>query len=136
MYDQNNIFAKIIRNEIPSEKVYEDETVIAIKDIAPAAPLHILVIPKGEYISFDDFIEKASDSEVTNFFKKVQKSLRTTRVYANLVTEFWLITAVMLPKQFHISMCMYWEAKSWVVFYLKEYRSNFQILLGHEQHYL
>lgn len=73
MYDHNNIFARIIRGELPAKKIYEDEHVIAINDIAPAAPIHILVLPKGEYTSFDDFIEKASLEQVGHFYKIVQK---------------------------------------------------------------
>lgn len=73
MYDKNNIFAKIIRNEIPADKIYEDEQVLVIKDIVPAAPIHILVIPKGEYLSFHDFTDKASNDEIAHFYKIVQK---------------------------------------------------------------
>ncbi len=69
LYDKNNIFAKIIRDEIPAEKLYEDSQVIAIKDAHPIAPIHILVIPKGEYISFDDFMAKASTEEIAHFYR-------------------------------------------------------------------
>jgi len=72
-YDQNNIFAKIIKKEIPCKSVYEDEKVLAFYDINPQAPIHILVIPKGEYISFDDFVIKASEEDVVYFFKKVRE---------------------------------------------------------------
>ncbi len=72
-YNKNNVFAKIIRGEIPAEKVYEDNFVLAIKDISPAAPTHILVIPKGEYISFHDFIDKGTPEEVSHFYRVVQK---------------------------------------------------------------
>lgn len=71
MYDKNNVFAKIIRGELSSEKLYEDEQVIVIKDVYPLAPIHILVIPKGEYISFDDFTAKASIEEIGHFYKVV-----------------------------------------------------------------
>jgi len=71
-YDKSNIFAKILRKEISCEKIYEDEEVFSFKDINPLAPVHILVIPKGEYISFNDFIEKAEHKTITSFFKKVQ----------------------------------------------------------------
>lgn len=71
MYDNENIFAKIIRGQIPSKKVYEDETVLAFHDIHPAAPVHVLVLPKGEYISFDDFTAKADTETISNFFRKV-----------------------------------------------------------------
>jgi histidine triad (HIT) family protein len=73
MYDQENIFAKIIRGEIPSDKVYEDNDVLAFKDVNPAAPVHALVIPKGEYISFNDFAINATPDIVANFFRKVRE---------------------------------------------------------------
>lgn len=73
MYDKNNIFARIIRGEIPAEKIYEDKQVIVIKDVAPAAPVHILVLPKGEYTSFHDFMKKADIEEIGHFYKIVQK---------------------------------------------------------------
>ena len=63
-YDDNNIFARILRGELPSSKVYEDEHVLAFHDINPLAPTHILVIPKGRYVSWDDFSEEASDAEI------------------------------------------------------------------------
>lgn len=64
-YDESNIFARILRGELPSKKVFEDEHVLAFHDINPLAPIHILVIPKGSYVSWDDFSERASDAEVT-----------------------------------------------------------------------
>ena len=63
-YDDNNIFARILRGELPCRKVFEDEHVLAFHDINPLAPTHILVIPKGAYVSWDDFSAKASDSEI------------------------------------------------------------------------
>lgn len=72
-YDQNNIFAKIIRGEIPTSKVYEDEKVLAFNDISRAAPTHVLVVPKGEYINFSDFVAKAKAEEISYFFKKVSE---------------------------------------------------------------
>ncbi len=72
-YDTENIFAKLLRKEIPSEPIYEDENVLAFRDIAPAAPVHALVIPKGEYSSFDDFAAKAGMGVVAGFFLAVQK---------------------------------------------------------------
>ena len=71
-YDKNNIFAKILRGEIPCKSVYEDEFALAFHDINPAAKLHILVIPKGEYISFDDFATHAPADLQTGFYKAVQ----------------------------------------------------------------
>lgn len=72
-YDPNNIFAKILRGEIPCGKVYEDEYVLAFKDIAPQAPVHILVIPKGAYVSIVDFGANASADEVKAFYAAVSK---------------------------------------------------------------
>ncbi|MCB1681830.1 MAG: histidine triad nucleotide-binding protein [Rhodospirillales bacterium] len=72
-YDPNNIFAKILRGEIPCGKVYEDDHVLAFKDINPQAPVHILVIPKGEYVSISDFGAKASAEEIKAFFDAVSK---------------------------------------------------------------
>lgn len=72
-YDKNNVFAKILRGEIPSKKVYEDEFAFAFHDISAAAPVHVLVIPKGEYISFTDFTANAPKELVYGFFTSVQK---------------------------------------------------------------
>jgi histidine triad (HIT) family protein len=70
-YDDNNIFAKIVRGEIPSKKVYEDDHTLAFHDINPQAPQHILVIPKGRYVSWEDFSAKASDAEIGAFVRAV-----------------------------------------------------------------
>ena len=71
MYDPENIFAKILRGEIPSTNLYEDDYAYALPDINPQAPTHVLVIPKGAYVSNDDFTAGASDAEVTGFFRAV-----------------------------------------------------------------
>jgi histidine triad (HIT) family protein len=68
-YDDSNVFARILRGELPSRKVYEDEHVLAFHDINPLAPTHILVIPKGRYVSWDDFSEKASDAQLAAFMR-------------------------------------------------------------------
>jgi len=75
-YDSNNIFARILRGEIPCKKVYEDEHVLAFHDINPQAPVHILVIPKGAYVSLDDFSAKASPAEITAFIRAVGEIAR------------------------------------------------------------
>jgi diadenosine tetraphosphate (Ap4A) HIT family hydrolase len=72
-YDNQNIFAKIIREEIPCDKVFEDDYVLAFRDIQPQAPVHILVIPKGAYISLEDFSAKASAEELSAFHRAVAK---------------------------------------------------------------
>jgi diadenosine tetraphosphate (Ap4A) HIT family hydrolase len=70
-YDANNIFAKILRDELPCSKVYEDEYALAFNDIRPQAPVHVLVIPKGPYVSWDDFTAKADDAEIAGFMRAV-----------------------------------------------------------------
>jgi histidine triad (HIT) family protein len=75
-YDDSNIFARILRGEIPSDKVFEDDHVLAFRDINPLSPTHILVIPKGPYVSWDDFSAKASDAEITAFVRAVGKIAR------------------------------------------------------------
>ena len=75
-YDESNIFARILRGEIPCGKVYEDEWVLAFNDIRPQAPVHVLVIPKGPYVSWDDFTAKASDAEIAGFTRAVGKVTR------------------------------------------------------------
>lgn len=72
-YDPNNIFAKILRKEIPCKAVFEDEHVLAFHDIHPQAPVHILVIPKGAYVSMSDFSAQASADEITAFHRAVAK---------------------------------------------------------------
>lgn len=76
-YDQNNIFAKILRKEVPANIVYEDNYALAFDDIYPKAPIHILVIPKGEYISFLDFSEKATPEFIFGFTKAIQKVIQS-----------------------------------------------------------
>ena len=68
-YDKNNIFAKILRGEIPCEKIYEDEFVLAFYDVNPQKKIHALVIPKGEYVNLDDFSSKASEREIVGLIK-------------------------------------------------------------------
>jgi diadenosine tetraphosphate (Ap4A) HIT family hydrolase len=82
-YDDNNIFAKILRGEIPSSTVYEDEHVLAFRDINPLAPTHILVIPKGPYVSWDDFSEKAADEEIAAFVRAVGRIARDAGLVAD-----------------------------------------------------
>jgi diadenosine tetraphosphate (Ap4A) HIT family hydrolase len=75
-YDDQNIFAKILRGEIPCSKIDEDEHALAFRDINPQAPTHVLVIPKGAYVSWDDFSERASDAEITGFVRAVGRVAR------------------------------------------------------------
>lgn len=70
-YDDSNVFAKILRGEIPSTRIYEDEWAYAFPDINPQAKLHVLVIPKGKYVSWDDFSARASADEIAGFVRAV-----------------------------------------------------------------
>ena len=82
-YDPNNIFARILRGEIPCKKVFESEYVLAFHDINPLAPVHVLVIPKGAYVSMDDFSAKASPDEIVGFVRAVGEIARLVGVDAN-----------------------------------------------------
>jgi histidine triad (HIT) family protein len=75
-YNDSNIFARILRGELPCSKVYEDEHVLAFNDINPLAPTHVLVIPKGAYVSWDDFSRKAADEEIAAFVRAVGRIAR------------------------------------------------------------
>lgn len=75
-YDDGNIFARILRGEIPASRVYEDEHVLAFNDINPLSPTHILVIPKGPYVSWDDFSGRAPNAEIVAFVRAVGKIAR------------------------------------------------------------
>lgn len=75
-YDPNNVFAKILRGEIPCKKVYEDDFALAFHDIAPKAPVHVLVIPKGAYVSLNDFSESAPADLIAGFIRAVGKVAR------------------------------------------------------------
>jgi histidine triad (HIT) family protein len=92
-YDNNNIFARILRGELPSSQVYEDDQVLAFNDIHPLAPTHILVIPKGSYVSWDDFSEKASDEEIAGLVRAVGKIARD----AGLVEQGYRVLANVGP---------------------------------------
>ena len=73
IYDQENIFAKILRGEIPCDKIYEDEYILSFKDINPQTKTHVLIIPKDSYIDVADFIQNASAQYQTNFWASVNK---------------------------------------------------------------
>jgi len=72
-YDAGNIFARILRGELPSKTVLESEHSLAFHDVNPIAPIHVLVIPKGAYVSWDDFAAKASDAEIADFTRTIGK---------------------------------------------------------------
>jgi diadenosine tetraphosphate (Ap4A) HIT family hydrolase len=82
-YDRDNVFARILRGELPSKKIYEDEYALAFHDIRPLAPVHALVIPKGDYVSFDDFVATAPTAEIAGFFRAVGKTAALVGVAAD-----------------------------------------------------
>ena len=88
-YDEGNIFARILRGELPSKTVYEDEHALAFHDIHPLAPTHVLVIPKGPYVSWDDFSARASDAEIAGLVRAVGKVARD----AGLVEQGYRVLA-------------------------------------------
>jgi diadenosine tetraphosphate (Ap4A) HIT family hydrolase len=90
-YDETNIFARMLRGEVPCKAVYEDEYALAFHDIRPLAPVHVLVIPKGPYVSLDDMAQDAGHGFVGGFFKAVAATARTlglaeggSRILANI----------------------------------------------------
>ncbi|HEV2748723.1 MAG TPA: histidine triad nucleotide-binding protein [Allosphingosinicella sp.] len=81
-YDDSNVFARILRGELPCGKVYEDEHALAFNDLNPQAPVHILVIPKGAYVSWDDFAERGSADEIAGFVRAVGRIAREAGLVA------------------------------------------------------
>ena len=75
-YDDNNVFAKILRGEIPANKVYEDDYALAFHDLHPMAPIHVLVIPKGRYVSFVDFSARADEAEIAGYIRAIGKTAK------------------------------------------------------------
>ncbi len=82
-YDDQNIFAKILRGEIPNDTVLETEHTLAFNDIAPQAPTHVLVIPKGPYVTLDDFAARASEAEIVDFYRVVARIVEASRIGAD-----------------------------------------------------
>jgi histidine triad (HIT) family protein len=81
-YDESNIFARILRGELPCRRVFEDEHVLAFHDINPMAPVHILVVPKGPYVSWDDFSERGSGEEIAALVRAVGRIARDEALVA------------------------------------------------------
>ena len=79
-YDKNNIFAKILRGEIPCKKIYENEFVLSFYDINPQKKIHALIIPKGSYIDLDDFLKNASEKEILEFFQGINRVAQILKV--------------------------------------------------------
>jgi histidine triad (HIT) family protein len=79
-YDDQNIFAKILRGEIPNDTVFESDHALAFRDIQPQAPTHVLVIPKGPYVSFDHFAAQASDAEIVGYIRAISEACKSEGV--------------------------------------------------------
>ena len=90
-YDENNIFAKILRGEIPCKKIYEDEFVLSFYDINPQKKIHALVIPKGKYIDLDDFSNKASSDEMVGLLKGIKLKVENTKFINQLFEQKLLV---------------------------------------------
>ena len=80
IYDKNNIFAKILRGEIPCKKVYENEYILSFYGVNPQRKIHVLVIPKGEYVDLDDFINKATDIEIIELNKAIIRVVKMLKI--------------------------------------------------------
>ena len=89
-YDKNNIFARILRKELPAKIVYEDDYALAFHDIAPKAPVHILVIPKKPYVSFFDFSERATPKETVGFTKAIHNVIASLNLQDK---GFWILSS-------------------------------------------
>ncbi len=106
-YDDQNIFARILQGELPCTKVYEDEWAFAFHDINPQAPIHILVVPRGPYVSWDDFTEKGSDAEISGFIRAVGKIARDQGLVApgyRLIANTGFHSHQEVP-HFHVHIC-------------------------------
>ena len=75
-YNNNNIFSKIIKGELSADKIYEDEKLLAFRDINPVAQIHVLVIPKGEYLDYSDFITNAASADIAYYFSKIAEIIK------------------------------------------------------------
>ena len=82
-YDKKNIFAKILRGEIPCKKIFENEWVLSFHDINPQKKIHVIVIPKGEYVDLDDFHKNASDTEIIEFNKAILTIVKLLKISSN-----------------------------------------------------
>jgi diadenosine tetraphosphate (Ap4A) HIT family hydrolase len=107
LYDKNNIFAKILRGEIPAKKVYENEYALSFWDINPLATKHVLIIPKGEYIEMYDFVTNATEKEQKGFWEAFQKTaeiLELTKDFNTLSNSFNPPFFVQSVPHFHLHL--------------------------------
>ena len=97
-YDKNNIFAKILRGEIPCKKIFENDHVLSFHDIILKKKIHALVIPKGEHIDLDDFNKKASDKEIVEFHKAVSHVSSLLELQAKVIECFRILDLMVVKK--------------------------------------
>ena len=111
-YDNNNIFAKILRGEIPCKKIYENKFVLSFYDINPQKKIHALVIPKGSYKDLDDFVEKAKEIEIIELFKGINHVAKILKV-SNADGGYRTLTNIGSNgiKKFHTYIFIYLEEK-------------------------
>ena len=110
-YDDQNIFAKILRGEIPCNKVLETEHSLAFHDINPAAPKHVLVIPKGSYVTYDHFAQTASSEEITDFVRAIGEVCKILEVEPRRVVVVLGLSPMQVKRvcrKFHICMYTFW----------------------------
>jgi len=93
-YDENNIFAKILRGEIPCNKIYEDDYVLSFHDINPQKKIHALVIPKGKYVDLDDFSENASSDEMVALLKGIKTAAKKLGISTNVGRGYRALTNI------------------------------------------
>ena len=93
-YDNNNIFAKILRGEIPCKKIYEDEFVLSFHDVNPQKKIHVLIIPKGKYVDLDDFTSKASSDEMVGLLKGINTVAKKLQISANTGKGYRALTNI------------------------------------------
>ena len=113
IYDDNNIFAKILKGEIPCNKIYEDEFILSFHDINPQKKIHALVIPKGKYVDLDDFSLKASPEEMVGLLKGINKVAKKLGISTEIgkAIEPWLTSVIMVVKRFLTYISIYLEVK-------------------------
>jgi len=111
-YDDTNIFAKIIRGQLPSDKVLETEHALAFHDINPHAPIHVLVIPKGPYVSMDDFTVNASAEEIAGLWRAVGEAARLLDLVEVGIGLCRIIAPTLIRKSF-TSTSIFWVVGLW-----------------------
>ena len=108
-YDKSNVFAKILRGDIPSKKVFENDLLLCFHDANPVAKTHVLIIPKGEYIDYNDFVAKASNEDVVSFFKTIPEIAKKLGVKEYRLVSNCGKSAGQIVFHFHVHLIANWE---------------------------